>query len=84
MSSFKGLVVYKKAFKLAMEIFEITKSFPKEEVYSLASQIRRSQDQYARTLVKVIEKDDMKLILLVKSLMRIWKTAKLKSGSIFL
>ncbi len=25
-----------------MEIFEITKSFPKEEVYSLASQIRRS------------------------------------------
>ncbi|MEW5842868.1 MAG: four helix bundle protein [Bacteroidota bacterium] len=42
MSSFKGLVVYKKAFKLAMEIFEITKSFPKEEVYSLASQIRRS------------------------------------------
>ena len=42
MSSFKDLVVYKKAFKLAMEIFEITKSFPKEEIYSLTSQIRRS------------------------------------------
>ncbi|MBI5730215.1 MAG: four helix bundle protein, partial [Ignavibacteriales bacterium] len=39
MSSFKDLVVYKKAFKLAMEIFEITKSFPKEEIYSLTSQI---------------------------------------------
>lgn len=42
MSSFKDLVVYKKAFKLAMEIFEITKSFPKEEIYSLTSQIRKS------------------------------------------
>jgi four helix bundle protein len=42
MSSFKDLLVYKKAFKLAMEIFEMTKSFPKDEVYSLTSQIRRS------------------------------------------
>lgn len=42
MSSFKDLLVYKKAFKLAMEIFEITKTFPKEEVYSLTNQIRRS------------------------------------------
>jgi len=42
MSSFKDLLAYKKAFQLAMEIFEITKLFPKEEVYSLTSQIRRS------------------------------------------
>jgi four helix bundle protein len=42
MSSFKDLLVYKKAFSLAMEIFEMTKSFPKEELYSLTSQIRRS------------------------------------------
>ena len=39
---FKELTVYKKAFALGMEIFEITKSFPKEEQYSLTSQIRRS------------------------------------------
>ena len=32
-NSAKDLVVYKKAYKLAMEIFEITKSFPKEEKY---------------------------------------------------
>jgi len=31
-----------KAYKLAMEIFEITKGFPKEEKYSLTDQIRRS------------------------------------------
>jgi four helix bundle protein len=41
MSGFKELIVYKKAFELAMEIFEITKNFPKEEVYALTSQIRR-------------------------------------------
>ena len=39
---FKELTVYKKSFTLAMEIFEITKKFPKEEQYSLTSQIRRS------------------------------------------
>lgn len=38
---FKDLTVYKKAFKLAMEIFEISKKFPKEETYSLTDQIRR-------------------------------------------
>jgi len=39
---FKDLIVYKKAFKLAMDIFEISKKFPKEETYSLTDQIRRS------------------------------------------
>lgn len=39
---FKELTVYKKVFVLAMEIFEITKSFPSDEKYGLTSQIRRS------------------------------------------
>lgn len=41
-NSFKDLIVYQEAYKLAMEIFEISKSFPKEEKYSLTDQIRRS------------------------------------------
>ena len=41
MVSYKDLLVYKKAFKLAMEILEISKRFPKEEKYSLTDQIRR-------------------------------------------
>jgi len=41
-NGFKDLLVYKKAFALAMEIFEVTKTYPKEEIYSLTSQIRRS------------------------------------------
>ena len=39
---FRDLIVYQKSYKLALEIFEITKSFPKEEKYSLTDQIRRS------------------------------------------
>ena len=39
---FRDLIVYQKSYKLAMEIFEITKDFPKEEKYSLVDQIRRS------------------------------------------
>ncbi len=39
---FQDLLAYKKSFALAMKIFEITKSFPKEERYSLTDQIRRS------------------------------------------
>ena len=39
---FRDLIVYQKSYKLAMDIFEITKMFPKEEKYSLVDQIRRS------------------------------------------
>ena len=40
--SFRDLIVYKNARKVAKEIFELTKSFPKEEMYSLTDQVRRS------------------------------------------
>lgn len=40
--SFKTLDGYKKGFALAMDIFEISKSFPKAETYALTDQIRRS------------------------------------------
>jgi four helix bundle protein len=40
--SARDLKVYKLAFACAMEIFQITKSFPSEERYSLTDQIRRA------------------------------------------
>jgi four helix bundle protein len=40
--NFRNLTVYRKVFALAMEIFQISKKFPKEEKYSLTDQIRRS------------------------------------------
>jgi four helix bundle protein len=39
---FRKLLAYEKGFELAMEIFELSKGFPKEETYSLTDQIRRS------------------------------------------
>lgn len=38
----KDLIVYQKAFSVAMEIYVISKKFPLEERYSLTDQIRRS------------------------------------------
>lgn len=40
--SHEDLNVYKKSFQLAMDVFDISKSWPKEETYSLIDQVRRS------------------------------------------
>jgi four helix bundle protein len=40
--SAKDLIVYQKAYTLAMEVFSVSKSFPKEERFSLTDQMRRS------------------------------------------
>lgn len=48
--SFRELTVYKKAFALAMDIFEMSKQFPKEETYSLTDQIRRSSRSVCSTI----------------------------------
>lgn len=45
--SVKDLKVYQMAYKLAVEIFEITKKFPEEETYSLTNQIRKSSRSVA-------------------------------------
>ena|SRR5438477_2141451 len=56
MGSFKDLIVYKKAFALAMEIFEMTKNFPIEEKYSLIDQIRRSSRSVCTCLAEAYRK----------------------------
>ncbi len=40
--SFRELRVYKTAKELAKRIFELTKTFPQEEKYSITSQVRKS------------------------------------------
>ena len=39
---YKDLIVWQKAMDLVYLIYEITKTFPKEEIYGLTSQIRRA------------------------------------------
>jgi|SRR5215208_2069180 len=41
-TNFRDLIVYRKARELSLEIFRLTKRFPREESYSLTDQIRRS------------------------------------------
>jgi four helix bundle protein len=53
---FKELIVYQKAFKLAMRIFEISKTFPKEEKYSLTDQIRRSSRSICANIAEAYRK----------------------------
>ncbi|MGQ0636804.1 MAG: four helix bundle protein [Planctomycetaceae bacterium] len=38
----KELIVYQKSYEFAVQIFELSKSFPAEERFALTSQIRRS------------------------------------------
>jgi four helix bundle protein len=41
-TSYRDLRVYQNALEAAMEIFELTRSFPPEEKYSMVDQMRRS------------------------------------------
>jgi four helix bundle protein len=50
------LEVYKKAFRAAMDIFEMSKSFPKEETYSLTDQVRRSSRSVCASLAEAWRK----------------------------
>jgi len=54
--SHKDLIVFQMAFKSSMEIFFFTKSFPKEEVYSLTSQIRRSSRSVSANIAEAFRK----------------------------
>lgn len=52
MSGHKDLKVFQMAYRLAMEIFRLTKNFPAEEKYSLTDQIRRSSRSVAVNLAE--------------------------------
>lgn len=48
--SAKELQVYKKAYALAMRVFEVSKRFPSEEKFALTGQIRRSSRSVCNNL----------------------------------
>jgi four helix bundle protein len=50
------LEVYRKVFDAAMKIFELTRTFPKEETYSLTDQIRRSSRSVCANLAEAWRK----------------------------
>ncbi len=53
---FQDLLAYQKSFNLAMEIFEVSKSFPKSETYSLTDQMRRSSRSVSINIAEAYRK----------------------------
>ena len=52
----RDLKVFQLAYRLAMEIFHLSKRFPREELYSLTDQIRRSSRSVAANLAEGFRK----------------------------
>ena len=55
-TSHRELEVYRRAFDMAMQIFEVSKKFPREETYSLTDQIRRSSRSVCANLAEAWRK----------------------------
>lgn len=54
--SHRELRVYQKAFENAMDIFHLSKNFPKEELYSLTDQVRRSSRSVCANIAEAFRK----------------------------
>ncbi|MBU1179490.1 four helix bundle protein [Patescibacteria group bacterium] len=52
MEEFKKLKVWLKAHKLVLEVYKITKDFPKDELYCLVSQMRRAAISVVANIVE--------------------------------
>ncbi len=52
MNSVEDLDVFKLAHRLALKIYSVTKTFPKEEMYSLVDQMRRAAASVGMNLVE--------------------------------
>lgn len=50
--SFEDLIVWQKAHKFVLNIYEMTKNFPKDEVYALTSQIKRASTSIAANIAE--------------------------------
>ena len=52
LQGFKDLKVYQEAYKLGLDIFEVTKTFPREERYSMFDQMRRAARSVAANIAE--------------------------------
>ena len=54
--NFQDLIVWQKAHKFVLSVYRITKAFPREEIYGLTSQFRRSAVSSQPTSLKDLRK----------------------------
>ena len=57
---FRDLLVWQKAHQLVLLIYKITSDYPKQELFSLVSQIRRSSISIAANIVEGFRRKDLK------------------------
>ena len=55
-SSFRDLRVYQAALELQQAVFEVTKAFPREEIYSLTDQLRRASRSVGANIAEAWQK----------------------------
>lgn len=60
MENFKKLDVWLKAHKLVLEVYKITKDFPKDEIYCLISQMRRAAISIAANIAEASKRSTSK------------------------
>ena len=66
MGDYRDLIVYQKAYKLAMDIFEISKRFPPEEKFSLTDQIRKASRSVCANFVEAYRRRKYKAHFIAK------------------
>ena len=52
MKDFRGLKVWEKAHRLTLEVYKVTRRFPREELFGLTSQMRRCSTSIAANLAE--------------------------------
>jgi four helix bundle protein len=60
MSNFRNLLVWQKSMSLTTKIYNSTKQFPKEEIFGLTSQIRRSSISIPSNIAEGFGRDSNK------------------------
>ena len=64
--TYEDLEIYKKSYELALDIYKLTKKFPKDELYGLISQIRRASTSITLNIAEGygrLSKEDFKRFL---------------------
>src|SRR5690242_17354306 len=54
--TYKELIVWQKAHQLVLNVYKVTKDFPREEIYGLTSQLRRSSVSVAANIAEGFKK----------------------------
>ena len=60
MQNYKDLKVWEKAHQFTLKVYDITKSFPREEIYSLTNQIRKASSSIPANIAEGCGKNSQK------------------------